>query len=53
MERLATPEEQAAMITFLVSDEASYVNGMIANVDGGNLALYSGYSAETRATSVA
>jgi NAD(P)-dependent dehydrogenase (short-subunit alcohol dehydrogenase family) len=53
MQRLATPEEQASMITFLVSDEASYVNGMIANVDGGNLALYSGYSAETRATSVA
>jgi NAD(P)-dependent dehydrogenase (short-subunit alcohol dehydrogenase family) len=53
MQRLATPEEQASMITFLVSPEASYVNGMIANVDGGNLALYSGYSAATRATSVA
>jgi NAD(P)-dependent dehydrogenase (short-subunit alcohol dehydrogenase family) len=53
MQRLATPDEQASMITFLVSPEASYVNGMVANVDGGNLALYSGYSAATRATSVA
>jgi NAD(P)-dependent dehydrogenase (short-subunit alcohol dehydrogenase family) len=36
--------EQAAMITFLASDDASYVSGLIANVDHGSLALYSGYA---------
>ncbi len=43
--RLATADEQAAMICFLVSSDASYVSGLIANVDGGGLALYSGYAA--------
>jgi NAD(P)-dependent dehydrogenase (short-subunit alcohol dehydrogenase family) len=42
--RLARPEEQAAMICFMLSDDASYVNGHVAIVDGGNDALYSGYS---------
>ncbi|HHY93874.1 MAG TPA: SDR family oxidoreductase [Firmicutes bacterium] len=42
--RLATPEEQAAVITFLASDEASYVSGLVANVDAGSHALYSGYA---------
>jgi NAD(P)-dependent dehydrogenase (short-subunit alcohol dehydrogenase family) len=42
--RLARPEEQAAMVCFLASDDASYVNGHVAIVDGGNYALYSGYS---------
>jgi NAD(P)-dependent dehydrogenase (short-subunit alcohol dehydrogenase family) len=42
-ERLATPEEQAAVILFLSSDEAGYVNGLIANVDAGCHALYAGY----------
>jgi NAD(P)-dependent dehydrogenase (short-subunit alcohol dehydrogenase family) len=42
--RLATPEEQAAVILFLSSDEASYVSGLIANVDAGCHALYSGYA---------
>lgn len=37
-------EEQAAMIAFLASDDASYVSGLIANVDHGSLALYSGYA---------
>lgn len=41
--RLAEAEEQAAMICFLASPAAGYVNGMIAPVDGGNHALYSGY----------
>lgn len=43
--RMSTPQEQAAVILFLASEEASYVNGLIANVDAGGHALYSGYSA--------
>jgi NAD(P)-dependent dehydrogenase (short-subunit alcohol dehydrogenase family) len=42
--RLAQPEDQAAMACFLASDDAAYVNGQVAIVDGGNDALYSGYS---------
>ncbi|MCH3923359.1 MAG: 3-oxoacyl-[acyl-carrier-protein] reductase [Bacteroidales bacterium] len=33
--RLGTPEDIAAMFTFLASDEASYVNGATFSVDGG------------------
>ncbi|MCB2141220.1 SDR family oxidoreductase [bacterium] len=42
--RLSKPEEQALVILFLASDAASYVSGLIANVDAGSHALYSGYS---------
>lgn len=41
--RAATAEEQAAVALFLLSDEAGYVSGLMAAVDGGNQALYSGY----------
>jgi 3-oxoacyl-[acyl-carrier protein] reductase len=35
LQRLGTPEEQAAVITFLCSDDASYVSGQIVSVNGG------------------
>ena len=40
--RMGTAEEQAEAIAFLVSDEASYLSGLILNNDGGQLALHSG-----------
>jgi 3-oxoacyl-[acyl-carrier protein] reductase len=35
MKRMATPEEIAALVNFLVSDEAGYITGTIIPVDGG------------------
>jgi hypothetical protein len=35
MKRMATPEEIANVITFLLPDEASYVTGVVVPVDGG------------------
>ncbi|MGJ6123065.1 SDR family NAD(P)-dependent oxidoreductase [Mycolicibacterium sp. Y3] len=39
--RLAQPEEVAGPVTFLLSDDASYVNGAVLPVDGGATAGYS------------
>ncbi|WP_275559128.1 SDR family NAD(P)-dependent oxidoreductase [Streptomyces sp. 5-6(2022)] len=39
----AQPAEQASVILFLASDEASHVNGLVMNVDGGQVALSSAY----------
>lgn len=35
IKRLSTPQEQAAVIAFLASDDASYVNGIAMDVNGG------------------
>ncbi|QCX26528.1 SDR family oxidoreductase [Nocardioides jishulii] len=44
LRRSGLPEEQAAMALFLNSDDAAYVSGLVAEVDGGAHALYSGYT---------
>ncbi len=38
MHRIATPEEMAGAVLYLVSDAASYTTGVCLNVDGGMLA---------------
>jgi NAD(P)-dependent dehydrogenase (short-subunit alcohol dehydrogenase family) len=35
MRRFGRPEEVAATIAFLASEEASYINGAVINVNGG------------------
>jgi NAD(P)-dependent dehydrogenase (short-subunit alcohol dehydrogenase family) len=46
MGRVGRAEEIAASIAFLVSDEASYVNGTSLNVDGGSMARCYAYDDE-------
>jgi NAD(P)-dependent dehydrogenase (short-subunit alcohol dehydrogenase family) len=35
IKRLSRPDEQAAAIAFLASDDASYINGVALDVNGG------------------
>jgi NAD(P)-dependent dehydrogenase (short-subunit alcohol dehydrogenase family) len=36
--RVGTPEEVAALVSFLASTEAAYMNGSVVTIDGGRLA---------------
>ena len=38
MGRYGTPEEIAGLVTYLCSDDASFINGGIYPIDGGGLA---------------
>ena len=40
MGRVGLPEEVAATIAFLLSDDASYVNATVVPIDGGQSAKY-------------
>jgi NAD(P)-dependent dehydrogenase (short-subunit alcohol dehydrogenase family) len=44
LRRAGRADEQAALAAYLCSDDASYVSGLIAEVDGGTHALYAGYA---------
>jgi 3-oxoacyl-[acyl-carrier protein] reductase len=35
MRRVGTPEEVAAVVSFLMGDEASYITGQVISVNGG------------------
>jgi NAD(P)-dependent dehydrogenase (short-subunit alcohol dehydrogenase family) len=44
MGRAARPEEMADVMAYFASDQSSYITGAILNVDGGQIALSSGFS---------
>ena len=37
LKRRGTPEDMAGMVSFLLSDDASWITGQIFNVDGGQV----------------
>jgi len=39
IQRLGTPDEVAALVAFLVSDEAAYITGTSADINGGDLLI--------------
>jgi len=36
VQRIGTPEDVASTVSFLVSDESSFITGQTINVDGGH-----------------
>ena len=50
MRRFGQPEEVAALVVLLASDEATYINGTELNIDGGMLAGSAASPARTNAT---
>jgi meso-butanediol dehydrogenase / (S,S)-butanediol dehydrogenase / diacetyl reductase len=42
--RVAEPQDQAKAVMFLASDDAAYITGITLPVDGGLMAMNSGYS---------
>lgn len=49
LQRFGTPEDAAALIGFLVSEEAGYITGEIIGVDGGMFKVQNAYLAHERA----
>ena len=40
MKRFGEPEEVAALVAFLLSDDSGFINGTVIPIDGGQHAMY-------------